>query len=93
MHPWTHLRWAGYFLATKDIVAFVLSLGSFPACDRTGVSRGGEAGTLEKSRDGKRQSGGRCGERDRQARACKLSPHLTNRETGPGRGEMLRWRS
>lgn len=55
MHPWTHLRWAGYFLATKDIVAFVLSLGSFPACDRTGVSRGGEAGTLEKSRGGKRQ--------------------------------------
>lgn len=28
-------RWAGYFLATYGVVAFLLSLGSFPACDRS----------------------------------------------------------
>lgn len=64
-------RWAGYFLATYRVVAFLLSLGSFPACDRSvcpgavrraqwsnsGIEKGGGGGAVRGERRGAERRG------------------------------------
>lgn len=63
--------WAGYFLATYGVVAFLLSLGSFPAGDRSvcpravrreqwsnsGMEKGGGGGAVRGERRGAERRG------------------------------------
>ena len=73
-------RWAGYFLATYGVVAFLLSLGSFPACVRS-VCPGAVRRAQWSSNSGMEKGSGVRGER-RGAERRRLASSVLILQTG-----------